>query len=70
MLPKDEYAQLCSEIRTWNANKIPLKGLIFCKNHLYAYTHGKYSHRIICVEKIEIEGNEDYIAKAFKEAKR
>jgi len=60
-LDTKEYAEVCSAIRTNNANKIPEEGYIFHSKHFYVYTHGRYSRKIIFELKIEIEGNEDYI---------
>ena len=66
-LPTNEYAEVCGAIRTKYANKIPNKGNMLHGNHFYVYTHSRYSHKIVCMLKIEIEGNEDFIARKMKE---
>jgi len=60
-LSTEEYAELCSAIRTRYGNKIPKRDFFLYSNHFYVYTFDKYLHKIECIEKIEIEGNEDAI---------
>ena len=65
-LDTKEYGEVCRAIRTKFANKIPDKGNMLYGNHFYVYTHGRYSHKIVYKLKIEIEGNEDFIAKKME----
>lgn len=60
-LPKQEYAELCSAIRTKLANKIPKSGGMLYKNSYYRYNYNKQKEKIVCIGKIAIEGNEDMI---------
>ena len=60
-LPPQEYAELCSAIRTKYANKIPKDGGILYKNHYYRYNYNEQQEKIVCVFKVTIEGNEDKI---------
>lgn len=60
-LSKQEYAELCSAIRTKFANKIPKFGGMLYKNSYYRYNYSKQKELIVCVGKIKIEGNEDII---------
>ena len=62
VLPKQEYAELCSAIRTKFANKIPKSGGMLYKDSYYVYNYNKHEERIVCVDKYEIKGNEDLIA--------
>jgi len=64
-LETEEYAGLCSAIRTLYANKIPKKGLMLYREHLYVYTQDEL-HKIECVEKVIIAGNEDRIDAYFR----
>lgn len=66
-LPKDEYAGLCSAIRTKNADKIPNSGKMFYKDCYYWYNYNKDNELILCTRKIEIAGNEELIAELDKE---
>jgi hypothetical protein len=61
VLPKEEYAGLCSAIRTKYANKIPKSGSMLYKNNYYWYNYNKNTMEITCSLKICIEGNEDLI---------
>lgn len=61
-LPKKEYAELCSAIRTRYADKIPMVGRILNGNHLYLFRYDSHSERIACVYKIPIMGNENIIS--------
>lgn len=63
MLPKQEYAELCSAIRTEFGNKIPKNGGMLYKDSYYMYNYSKKKELIICTYKIEIEGNEDIVVK-------
>lgn len=63
MLPKQEYAELCSAIRTEFGDKIPKSGRILYKNSYYVYNYSRKSELIVCTYKIEIEGNESLIDK-------
>lgn len=60
-LPKQEYAEVCSAIRTKYADKIPKNGYILYKNDFYVYNYNKQNYKIVCLNKIKIEGNEEYI---------
>lgn len=62
-LSKQEYAELCSAIRTKFADKIPKTGGILYNNHFYRYYYNKNKEQILCSFKIPIEGNEKLIAK-------
>lgn len=57
LLDRKEYGEVCSAINTMHANKIPNEGNILYKNHLYEYTHNKWTHRIEFVGRWEIESN-------------
>jgi len=61
-----EYSELCHAIRSMFANKIPDEGIVLYKNHLYRYTYSGKTHRIVCLDKIEIEGNQDIIEQAVE----
>ena len=65
-LPAKEYGELCHAITTRFANKIPAVGNILYKDHYYAYTYDEFTHKIDCIEQIEIVGNEEYIAVAMR----
>lgn len=60
-LPKEEYAGLCSAIRTKYADKIPKKDYILYKDSCYVYNYDKDAERLVCVNKIDIIGNEERI---------
>lgn len=60
-LPKKEYAEFCSAIRTRYANKIPAKGQIFHGVNYYRFNYNRAQEKIACTLKIEIIGNEDRI---------
>lgn len=60
-LPKQEYAELCSAIRTRFGNTIPKISGILYKNDYYIYNYDKIQEKIICTQKISILGNEDKI---------
>ena len=60
-LPKQEYAQMCSAIRTRYANKIPKKSGIILANDYYRFSYNKTREQILCINKIKIEGNEKII---------
>lgn len=60
-LPKQEYAEFCSAIRTKYANKIPAKGTLLYGDSYYSFTHNKKEEKILCRFKIPILGNEDKI---------
>lgn len=60
-LPKQEYAELCSAIRTKHADKIPTNGTILYGNDYYKFTYNKRTEQILCRFKIQIIGNEDKI---------
>lgn len=61
-LPKKEYAEVCSAIRTKYGNKIPTKGDLFNGDYYYIYKYSKQNEQILCTEKIKIDGNEWYIS--------
>lgn len=60
-LPKQEYAEFCSAIRTKYANKIPAKGTLLYGNNYYVFTHNKKEEKSLCRLKIPILGNEEKI---------
>lgn len=60
-LPKQEYAEFCSAIRTKYANKIPAKGTLLYGNDYYVFTHNRKEEKTLCRYKISIIGNEDKI---------
>ena len=66
MLTKQEYAELCAAIRTLYADRIPAMGYMLYKNHFYVYNYDIHMHRIECVEKIEIVGNEIRLSKIME----
>ncbi len=61
MLPKQEYAELCSAIRTKYTNKIPENGNLLYNDYFYCYNYNSNEERIIFNRKIKISGNEDLI---------
>lgn len=61
ILPKKEYAELCSAIKTRYANKISKNSNILYKNHFYMYNYNKDTEQIIFSLKINIDGNEELI---------
>lgn len=65
-LPPDEYAGLCSAIRTKYANMIPNNDCMLYKNDLYVYNYNKKSEKILCTFKVKIEGNEEMINKIVR----
>ena len=62
-LPKQEYAELCSAIRTKCGNKIKKYDSILYKDCYYKYNYSKRQERIVCIDKIDIIGNEKLIKK-------
>lgn len=60
-LPKQEYAEFCSAIRTKYANKIPARGTLLYGDSYYAFTHNKKEEKTLCRFKIPILGNEEKI---------
>lgn len=60
-LPKQEYAEFCSAIRTKYANKIPAEGTLLYGNNYYVFTHNKKEEKSLCRLKIPILGNEEKI---------
>ncbi len=60
-LPKKEYAQMCSAIRTRYTNKIPQKGGIYMGDYYYRFKYSKKQEHILCKAKLKIEGNEEKI---------
>ena len=60
-LPTEEYAGLCSAIRTSKANKIPNDGYMLYRNHLYAYTCNADTDEILCTGMLIIECNQRII---------
>ena len=60
-LPKQEYAALCSAIRTKYGDKIPSKGDAFYGNRYYRFHYSKENEKIVCVLRMEIVGNEKFI---------
>jgi len=69
-LDTEEYAGLCSAIRTRYGNKIPKEDFILYRNHFYVYTYNRKLHKIIFEWGVEIAGNEDFIAKMSKEMRK
>jgi len=66
-LDTKEYGEMCHAIRTKNANKIPKWGHLLYKNHFYVYTFDADEQRILCMDKIKIEGNQRLIKGLIKE---
>lgn len=66
-LPKREYAELCSAIRTKYVNRIPRKGQMLYGNNYYRFAYDKSQERIVCKYKLGIDGNEEIISKLLKE---
>ncbi len=66
MLPKQEYAELCSAIRTKFGNSIPKSGYILYKDNFYMYNYKKRSELIVCRNKTPIINNEEKINKAIR----
>lgn len=62
-LPKKEYAELCSAIRTRYADKIPTKGHILYGKDYYQFRYNRKSEKIVCTYKIPIVGNEQAISR-------
>lgn len=60
-LPKKEYAELCSAIRTKFANKIPAKGQMLYGICYYRFNYNKQQAKIVCSYKLPINGNEKLI---------
>ncbi len=60
-LPKQEYAEFCSAIRTKYANKIPAKGTLLYGDSYYSFTYNKREEKTLCRFKIPILGNEEKI---------
>ncbi len=54
-LPKQEYAELCSAIKTKYGNKIPKGGGILYKNNYYEYTYNKRTEQILFTKKLDID---------------
>lgn len=65
-LPKNEYAELCSVIRTRYADKIPAVGRILNGNYLYLFRYDSGGERIACTFKIPITGNENIISELME----
>lgn len=61
-LPKKEYAEACSAIRTRYGNKIPKESGLLYDEYYYRYKYSKQSEQILFTEKIKIDGNEWYIS--------
>jgi len=61
MLPKQEYAELCSAIRTKFGNSIPKSGYMLYNNYFYCYNYDSEEESIAFNVKIEIDGNEERI---------
>ena len=66
-LSSEEYGEICHAICTKYANKIPKWGHLLYKNHFYVYTFEVDEQKILCVDKIEIEGNKRQINGIIKE---
>ena len=60
-LPKKEYAQMCSVIRTLYTNKIPKNSGVLINDTYYQFVYRKNIEQILCINKIKIEGNEEII---------
>jgi len=69
ILPDEEYAGLCSGIRTRYANKVSKRDYFLYREHCYVYTCSK-SHKILCIDKIEILDNKDLINALMKRRKK
>lgn len=65
-LPKKEYAELCSAIRTRYADKIPTKGQILYGNNYYRFRYNRNDEEITCTFKVPIIGNEQAISEWMK----
>lgn len=55
ILPKKEYGELCSSIRTKYADKIPSRGTHYFDKHCYLFTYNKKTYQFLFVGKLEIE---------------
>jgi len=62
-LPPAEYKALESAIQTRYANNIPEEDFFLHGNNYYWYTCDVNTHKIECVWKMSIQGNEEKIAK-------
>jgi hypothetical protein len=60
-LPSKEYGKVVHNIDTKFANNIPENGSIFVDNDLYLFTCDKEENKILFYDKIQIDGNENFI---------
>ncbi len=60
-LSKEDYAKLCSIVKTKYTNKIPKTGYVFDDKHFYRFEYNKNMEKIICKGVLQIEGNENLI---------
>lgn len=60
-LPKQEYAEFCSAIRTRYADSIPSVGGVYLANDYYRFAYNNKNSKIVCKAKIPIVGNEEKI---------
>lgn len=65
-LPKKEYAELCSAIRTRYADKIPKKGQLLYGDNYYQFKYKSKNEQLLCTYKLPIEGNEQIISEWTK----
>lgn len=61
MLSKQEYAEVCSSIRTRYADRIPKSRGILYGNHYYVFHYEKKNEKLVFVRKLPIGGNEEII---------
>ncbi len=67
LLPKKEYAEFCSSVRTKYADRIPKQGQMLYGGNYYRFRYSKSQERIVCTFRLRIEGNERKINNLFKE---
>lgn len=61
ILPKSEYAEVCSAVRTKYTNKIPANGQLLYGDNYYLFKYSKGQEKVEFTFKVKIEGNEDLI---------
>ncbi len=66
-LPKKEYAELCSAIRTKFTNKIPIRGHMLYGNNYYRFKYDRKQEKIVCTKRVKIKGNEELISELMKQ---
>ena len=67
-LEKEEYGRMCHAIQTLYGSDIPKSDFLLYDKWFYEYTYNKGLHKILCVRRIEIEGNEEVIANTMRVA--